>query len=54
MHWLAAGLNFQMAGDIVHTAVAPTWNDIGQLAEIAAVRKLLTYFLERDIVEARE
>jgi len=54
MHWLAAGLTFQLAGDIVHTAVAPTWNDIGQLAAIAAVRTFLTYFLERDIKEATE
>jgi uncharacterized membrane protein len=29
--WLAAGLTFQLAGDIVHTAVAPTWDDIGEL-----------------------
>jgi len=54
MHWLASGLTFQMAGDIVHAAVSPTWNDIGQLAAIAAVRTILTYFLERDIKEARE
>lgn len=54
MHWLAAGLTFQLAGDIVHTAVAPTWNDIGQLAAIAAVRTFLTYFLERDIKEAEQ
>jgi len=54
MHWLAAGLTFQLAGDIVHTAVAPTWNDIGQLAAIAAVRTFLTYFLERDIKQVEE
>jgi len=53
MHWLAAGLTFQLAGDIVHTAVAPSWDDIGQLAAIAAVRTSLTYFLERDIKEAQ-
>ena len=54
MHWLAAGLTFQLAGDIVHSAVAPTWDDIGKLAAIAAVRTFLNYFLERDIKEARE
>jgi len=52
MHWLAAGLTFQLAGDIVHSAVAPTWDDIGKLAAIAAVRTFLNYFLERDIKEA--
>jgi uncharacterized membrane protein len=53
-HWLAAGLTFQLAGDIVHTAVAPTWDDIGRLAAIAVIRTFLTYFLERDIRELRE
>jgi uncharacterized membrane protein len=52
MHWLAAGLTFQLAGDIVHSAVAPTWDDIGKLAAIAAVRTFLNYFLERDFREA--
>jgi uncharacterized membrane protein len=52
--WLAAGLTFQLAGDIVHTAVAPTWDDIGRLAAIAVIRTFLTFFLERDIKELRE
>jgi len=47
--WLAAGLTFQLAGDIVHTSVAPTWDDIGRLAAIAVIRTFLTFFLERDI-----
>jgi uncharacterized membrane protein len=53
-HWLAVGLTFQLAGDIVHTAVTPTWDDIGRLAAIAVIRTFLTYFLERDIKELRE
>jgi uncharacterized membrane protein len=53
-HWLVAGLTFQLAADIVGTAVAPTWDDIGRLAAIAAIRTFLNYFLERDIREARE
>jgi len=52
--WLAAGLTFQLAGDIVHTAIAPTWDDIGRLAAIAVIRTFLTFFLERDIRELRE
>ena len=52
--WLASGLTFQLAGDIVHTAVAPTWDDIGRLAAIAVIRTFLTYFLERDIKDWRE
>lgn len=47
--WLAISLEFLLAADILRTAVAPTWNDIGQLAAIAAIRTLLNYFLEREI-----
>ena len=52
--WLAAGLTFQLAGDIVHSALGPTWEDIGRLAAIAAIRTFLNFFLERDIKELRE
>jgi len=52
--WLVAGLTFQLAGDIVHTAVAPSWDDLGRLAAIAVIRTFLTFFLERDIKDWRE
>ncbi|MGF1624260.1 MAG: DUF1622 domain-containing protein [Alphaproteobacteria bacterium] len=52
--WLVVGLTFQLAADIIATAVAPTWEDIGRLGAIAAIRTFLNYFLERDIQEARE
>lgn len=51
--WLVAGLTFQLAGDIVHTAIAPTWDDIGKLATIAVIRTFLTFFLDRDMDEMR-
>lgn len=51
--WLVAGLTFQLAADIVETAVAPTWDDIGRLAAIALIRTFLTYFLDRDIESIR-
>ena len=38
-----------MAADIVKTAVAPSWDEIGQLAAIVAIRILLNYFLTRDM-----
>jgi uncharacterized membrane protein len=50
--WLALGLEFALAADILRTAVAPTWHDIGQLAAIAVLRTGLNYGLEREI--ARE
>lgn len=50
--WLALSLEFLLAADILRTAVAPTWNDIGQLAAIAAIRTSLNYFLEREMGRA--
>ncbi len=52
--WLVAGLTFQLAGDIIETAIAPTWQDIGRLAAIAVIRTFLNFFLERDLAEVRE
>jgi len=54
--WLALGLEFLLAADILRTAVAPTWNEIGQLAAIAVLRTALNYFLQKEIdkVEERE
>jgi uncharacterized membrane protein len=49
--WLIAGLTFMLAADLVDTAIAPTWDDIGKLAAIAAIRTALNYFLERDMRE---
>jgi uncharacterized membrane protein len=47
--WLLLGLEFELAADVVRTAVSPTWGDIGQLAAIAGIRTFLNYFLERDL-----
>jgi len=52
--WLVAGLTFQLAADIVHTAIAPTWDAIGRLGAIAVIRTFLSYFLERDVEEVRK
>lgn len=52
--WLVAGLTFQLAADIIETAIAPSWEDIGRLAAIAVVRTFLNFFLERDLSELRE
>ena len=52
--WLIAGLTFQLAADIIETAIAPNWNEIGRLASIAFIRTFLNYFLERDLKEVVE
>lgn len=46
---LVMALEFLLAADILRTAVAPTWSDIGKLASIAVLRTLLNYFLEREL-----
>ncbi|MBA4001605.1 DUF1622 domain-containing protein [Brevundimonas sp.] len=51
--WLVLGLEFLLAADILKTAVAPTWTEIGQLAAIAALRTVLNHFLRREIEHAR-
>ena len=50
--WLAVALEFTLAADILRTAVAPSWDDIGKLAAIAALRTLLNFFLQREIEAA--
>lgn len=47
--WLALALEFLLAADILRTAVAPTWSEIGQLAAIATIRTALNFFLQLEI-----
>ncbi|WP_226920782.1 DUF1622 domain-containing protein [Georgenia subflava] len=51
--FLALGLEFQLASDVLTTAVAPTFEEIGKLAAIAAIRTGLNYFLAREIKAER-
>jgi uncharacterized membrane protein len=51
--YLALGLEFQLASDILSTAIAPTFEEIGKLAAIAAIRTALNYFLNKEIDEER-
>lgn len=50
--WLALALEFELGADILRTAIAPTWSEIGQLAAIATIRTLLNYFLQQEIDRA--
>jgi len=51
--FLALGLEFQLAGDVLRTAVAPSFTEIGQLAAIAAIRTALNFFLGRELAHER-
>src|ERR671929_577349 len=48
---LALSLEFLLGADILRTAVEPSWDEIGRLAAIAAVRTALNYFLQREIAQ---
>jgi uncharacterized membrane protein len=52
--WLVAGLTFQLAADIIETAISTSWDSVGRIAAIAAIRTFLNYFLERDLTEVRD
>ncbi|HKP97046.1 MAG TPA: DUF1622 domain-containing protein [Fibrobacteria bacterium] len=45
---LALALEFLVGADILRTAVSPTWDQVGKLASIVAIRSALNYFLERE------
>lgn len=47
--FLALALEFQLAADVLGTAVSPTWTKIGRLAAIAVIRTALNYFLAKEI-----
>ena len=46
--WLSLALELEVGADILRTAVAPTWNEIGKLVAIVALRTILNYFLSRE------
>jgi uncharacterized membrane protein len=51
--YLALGLEFQLASDLLRTAVAPSFAEIGKLAAVAAIRTALNFFLGREIRQER-
>ena len=52
--WLVAALTFQLAADIVNTSFSPTWDEVGRLAAVAAIRTFLGYFLDREVENTRK
>ena len=52
--YLSLALEFQLAADILSTAIAPTWAELGKLGVTATIRTALNYFLSREIHDGRE
>ena len=49
--YLALALEFQLGADILSTAIAPSWEQIGKLGAIAVIRTALNFFLGREMRE---
>jgi uncharacterized membrane protein len=49
--FLALGLEFQLASDVLRTAISPGFEELAQLAAVAAIRTALNFFLAREIRE---
>ncbi len=49
--YLTLGLEFQLAGDVLRTAVSPTLDELAILAAVAAIRTALNFFLNREIAQ---
>ena len=50
--FLALALEFQLGADILSTAIAPSWDQIGKLGAVAIIRTALNYFLTRELHDA--
>lgn len=51
--YLALALEFQLGADILSTAIAPSWDQIGKLGAIAIIRTALNYFLSLEMKQER-
>jgi uncharacterized membrane protein len=51
--YLALALEFQLGADILSTAIAPGWEQIGRLGAIAVIRTALNFFLSKEMQQER-
>jgi uncharacterized membrane protein len=49
--YLALALEFQLGADILSTAIAPSWDQIGKLGAVAVIRTALNFFLSKEMRE---
>lgn len=50
---VAVSLELLLGADVLATAIAPSWDDIGKLAAIAILRTALNYFLDKELHHIR-
>jgi len=51
---VAVSLELLLGADVLATAVAPSWDELGKLAAIAIIRTALNFFLERELKHITE
>lgn len=51
---LALGLEFLVGKDIIESIVRPSWDDLGKLAAIIALRTAVTFMLSWELKELKE
>ena len=51
---VAVALELMLGADVLATAMAPGWDDIGKLAAIAVIRTALNYFLGKELSEVKK
>ena len=52
--YILFGLEFMIAGDIIHTFIKPSQEDLIVLATIVAIRTVISYFLGREVDRAQQ
>jgi uncharacterized membrane protein len=50
---VAVSLELLLGADVLATAIAPSWDDIGKLAAIAILRTALNYFLDKELKQSK-
>lgn len=48
------GLDFFLAGDVLHSVNSPNWNSLGMLGALVAIRTIMTYFILKEIHEHQQ
>lgn len=51
---LLLGLEIFIAADIISSVVSPSWEKVGILAAIVAIRTVLSFFLRREVRQAKD
>ncbi len=51
---LLLGLEVFIAADIIGSVVSPTWDKVGFLTAIVAIRTVLSFFLRREIGQSKQ